>query len=209
MPSPVFSRQRARVERHDPTDVVAEPDGDGALVARLRDRDPEALRDAYDAHGPLVHATALRLVSDHQLAEECTQDVFMTLWRSADTIDPTRARLTTWLYVVARNRAITLSRRRNARPALPFADVPDVGSAPDPADIAERGETARVVVDALAELPDEQRQVVSLAFFAGLSHGEIADRLGVPLGTVKGRARLALDRLRSSLGRQGLDGAGE
>ena len=146
----------------------------------------------------------MRLLGDHELAEECAQDVFLTLWHNAATIDLDRAQLTTWLYIVVRNRAVALDRRRRARPSLPFAVVPDVMSAPDPADLAQRGDDARRLVEALAKLPDDQRMVVTLAYFEGLSQSQIAHRLGLPIGTVKGRARLALDRLRTAIDRSAM-----
>lgn len=183
---------------------------DAELVTRLASGDAEALGDAYERHGAIVFGVSVQLLGDHQLAEECTQDVFMTLWREAGKFDASRGtRLSTWLYAVARNRAITLDRRRRARPATPVADVPMVDTAPDPADLVLGSDEQERVVAALAELPDEQLEVVRLAYFEGLSQGAIADRLDVPLGTVKGRARLALDRLRRSLDRSALRPGGE
>ena len=153
----------------------------------------------------MVFGTAVRVLGDHQLAEECAQDVFMTLWHSAASIDLNRAKLTTWLFVVTRNRAIALDRRRRARPALPYADVPEIHAAPDTAELAQRDDDARQIVEALAGLPDDQRLVVTLAYFEGLSQSQIADHLGVPIGTVQGRARLALDRLRTVIDRSVLE----
>jgi RNA polymerase sigma-70 factor (ECF subfamily) len=203
----VFSRSRAKVARAatPTTSPTPEIGRDRAILERLAEGDGEALRDAYADHGGVVFGTAVRLLGDHQLAEECTQDVFMTLWHNAASIDLHRAKLTTWLYVVARNRAIALDRSRRARPALPFAEVPDVDHAPDPAELVQRGDDARQIIDALAELPDDQRLVVTLAYFEGLSQADIATRLDLPLGTVKGRARLALDRMRIALDRSALN----
>jgi RNA polymerase sigma-70 factor (ECF subfamily) len=193
----VFSREEANRRRLRAAEPVDDGilDRDAGLVARLRARDADALRDAYGQHGAIVFGAALRVLGDHQLAEECTQDVFMTLWRTAETFEPGRARLSTWLYVVTRNRAIALDRRRRARPAMP-----DAATAPDPAELAEEGDETRRVAEALADLPEEQLQVMTLAYFGSLTQEEIATRLGIPLGTVKSRARLALDRLRTRLG---------
>ena len=207
---PVLSRPRGNIARtatatDSPTPTV---NRDAAIAARLAGGDAEALRDAYADHGGVVFGTSLRVLGDYQLAEECTQDVFMTLWHNAASLDLSRAKLTTWLYVVARNRAIALDRRRRARPALPFADVPDVTAAPDPAELAHDADNARQVVQALADLPDDQRMVVTLAYFEGLSQSQIATRLGLPIGTVKGRARLALDRLRTVIDRSASGGLG-
>lgn len=206
----VFSRNRANVARRPAvTDSsMTEVGRDQTILARLVQRDADALRDAYADHGGIVFGSALRVLGDHQLAEECTQDVFMTLWHNAATIDLERAKLTTWLFIVTRNRAIALDRRRRARPSLPFADVPEVDTAPDPAELVQQGDDARQLVEALAQLPDEQRRVITLGYFEGLSQSQIAERLDLPVGTVKGRARLALDRLRLSIERSSL-GTGE
>lgn len=194
-------RVSIRPDRIPAPDSPVNPDAE--LVARLASGDTDALRDAYERHGAIVFGAAVQLLGDHQLAEECTQDVFMTLWREASRFDPGRGtRLSTWLYAIARNRAVTLDRRRRARPATPVADVPVVETAPDPADLVARDDERERVVAALAELPDEQLAVVKLAYFEGMTQDAIADRLALPLGTVKGRARLALDRLRRSLERQ-------
>lgn len=208
--APVFSRERAtprRIRVTEQADAGVTRDDD-ALIARLRARDPDALRDAYAQHGSIVFGAAVRILGDHQLAEECTQDVFMTLWKNADAVDTGRARLTTWLFVVARNRAITLDRSRRARPSTPVADVPEPGVAPDPAELAAQGDQTRRVVEALASLPEEQLQVMTLAYFGSLTQEEIATRLAIPLGTVKSRARLALDRLRNTLDRATLSDGG-
>jgi RNA polymerase sigma-70 factor (ECF subfamily) len=186
---------RARDEAGPPAHADAE------LVARVATGDAEALREAYERHGAIVFGAAMRLLGDHQLAEECTQDVFLTLWREAGRFDAGRGtRLSTWLYAIARNRAIALDRRRRARPATPVAEAPVADTAPDPAELVLRADEQQRVAEALGELPDEQLEVVRLAYFDGLTQDAIASRLGVPLGTVKGRARLALDRLRRALG---------
>lgn len=168
---------------------------DAGAVARIAAGDPDALRELYDRYGRVVHSFAYRLTRDVGLAEECTQDVFVTLWRRAADFDPTRARLTTWLFVVARNRAIELARSRQRR-AEPRADISPPGQAPDPAQLVVVADEAQRVAEAVAELPEPQLEVLRLSFFDGLSHAEIAEVTGLPLGTVKGRVRLALDRLR-------------
>ena len=123
------------------------------------------------------------------------QDVFVALWRRAADFDPTRAKLTTWLFVVARNRAIELGRQKARRPEL-RDDLEPVGFVADPAELVAVADEAQRVAEAVAELPEEQLEVLRLAYFDGLSHAEIAGVIGVPLGTVKGRVRLALQRLR-------------
>ena len=168
---------------------------DARAVARVAAGDADALRELYDRHGRLVFSMAFRLTSDRQLAEECVQDVFVNLWRRASAYDPARAKVTTWLFVITRNRAIELARARARRPD-PYADVEVAGESPDPADLLGAADEAQRVAEAMAALPQAQIDVLQLAYFDGLTHVEIAERLDLPLGTVKGRLRLALDRLR-------------
>lgn len=169
---------------------------DVAAVARLAAGDPDGLRELYDRYGKLVYSFAYRLTGDATLSEECVQDVFVALWRRSADFDPTRAKLTTWLFVVARNRAIDLGRQKARRPEL-RDDLEPAGAAPDPSDLAASADEAQRVAEAMAELPEEQFAVLRLAYFDGLSHTEIAERIGIPLGTVKGRLGLALKRLRN------------
>jgi RNA polymerase sigma-70 factor (ECF subfamily) len=180
--------------------LAAAADGAGARdaadVARLAAGDVDALRDLYGRYGAIAFGFALRIVRDHGLAEECVQDAFVALWRNAGRFDPERAKLTTWLLTVVRNRAVELLRARAARPTDLRPEVDSDGVDAGAADAAVEAERAQLVAEALATLPEPQLAVVRLSYFDGLSHGEIAARLGVPLGTVKGRLRLALDRLR-------------
>ncbi len=169
---------------------------DAAAVARVAGGDAVALRELYDRYGKVVYSFAYRLTADATLAEECVQDVFVAFWRRAADFDPTRAKLTTWLFTVARNRAVDLGRQKARRPEL-RDDLEPTGAAPDPADLAAGADEAQRVAEAMAELPEEQLAVLRLAYFDGLSHAEIAELIGIPLGTVKGRVRLALERLRS------------
>ncbi len=171
-------------------------EADAAAVARVAGGDTEALRELYDRYGRIVYGMTYRVTKDPQLAEEATQDTFVTLWRRAENYDPERAKLTTWLFVIARNRAIELVRAR-ARVPEPQDDVDPAGEEPDVADLIALGDDAERIARALAELPETQLEVIRLAYFDGLSHGEIAERLAQPLGTVKSRIRLGLNRLRA------------
>ena len=177
----------------DPEDAAARLDS--ALLARVVTGDGEAFRALYDRHGRMVHSVAFRILQDQQLAEECVQDVFVELWRSARRFDPTRARPSTWLYAIARNRAIDALRRRARRP-VPQADIERAGSSPDTVDLVGAADEAIRVAEAMATLQPAQLEVVQLVYFDGLSHSEVAAKLGLPLGTVKSRLRLAIDRLR-------------
>jgi RNA polymerase sigma-70 factor (ECF subfamily) len=158
--------------------------------------DTDALRQLYDRYGSIVFGMVFRLLGDRQSAEECTQDVFVAIWRSAGRYEAERGSVSAWMISIARNRVIDLARARASRPSTPVGEVHGGGDAPDSAELAVRADTSRRVASALAELPSTQREALTLAYFHGLSHSEIAERLGVPLGTVKGRIRLALDALR-------------
>jgi RNA polymerase sigma-70 factor, ECF subfamily len=141
-------------------------------------------------------ASLIRAVGDFNLAEECVQDAFVALWRRADRFDPARAKLTTWLLTVVRNRAVEVLRASAARPADLRPEVEHDGTEAGPAELVADAERAGRVAEALAALPEPQLAVVRLAYFDGLSHAEIAARLDVPVGTVKSRIRLGLERLR-------------
>lgn len=171
---------------------------DVELVQRVAGRDQDALRTLYGKHGRLVFSLAYRLLGDRQHAEDCTQEVFVALWRNAASYDARRARVTTWLFTITRNTAIDAVRRLESRRAdpLPEGDAWAAGAASDTADLVAAADDAERVAGALAALPRVQHEALALAYFDGLSHSEIADRLEVPLGTVKGRIRLGLDRLR-------------
>lgn len=187
---------------------VGQSADDVALVRRVADGDADALRILYERFGRIVYAFALRHTRDAGLAEECTQDAFVALWRRASSFDPARAKLSTWLLAVTRNKAIELLRARGRRPeAVHDVDFEAIleDDAPGPSDEVEQTDLSQRVAEALAELPAEQREVVSLAYFDGLTHGEIAEVIGIPLGTVKGRMRLALERLRGLVETYDLD----
>jgi len=172
---------------------------DVELVRRVAEGDGDALRELYGLYGKVVFGMAYRVLGDRQLAEDCTQDVFIALWRGARSYDPKRARVTTWLFTVTRNTAIDIVRRREVRRADPLPEDESAwakDTAPDPAEVAATAEQAERIASALAELPRPQLEAVSLAYFDELSHAEIAKRLDLPLGTVKGRIRLGLERLR-------------
>jgi len=177
----------------------SEPD-DSILLQRTAAGDSDALLALHKRYANLVYSMAWRVLQDVGLAEEVTQDVFMKLWQRAQRYDPGRGRFSAWLLSVTRFAAIDRLRQEGRRPSiaeLPGKD-PDQQTALDQlltTDHAswERGQHLRLL---LGELPAEQRQVVELAYFGGLTHSELAEQLGLPLGTVKGRLRLGLERLR-------------
>ena len=176
-------------------------------------KDAAAFETFYDRHGGAAYSLAYRIVGDTKAAEDVTQEAFLSIWRSKAGYDRARGSVRGWVLGIVRNRAIDLLRRDSgpvpqldhddeaaleARPATELTDVEAI-----------RRETARQVRGVLADLPREQSQVIELAYFGGFSHAEIASIVGAPLGTVKGRMRLGLERIRATmaegLGHPGLE----
>lgn len=175
---------------------------DAALVRRVSRGDHAALGELYDRHGARVYAIALAILSDASRAEDVTQDVFITLWTQPDRYDPGVGRFAPWFYRVARNRAIDVirQRRREVMPEEPaIFDLMLGASDESPADDAILNSEAARVRAALRELPEEQRTLIELAYFSGYTQSQMADQLGIPLGTVKTRVRAGLRRLRELL----------
>jgi RNA polymerase sigma-70 factor (ECF subfamily) len=167
-------------------------------VAELQDRDAFAELFAY--YAPRVKSYLLRLGADSALAEEIAQDVMVTVWRKAGLFDRAQASVSTWIFRIARNRRIDLF-RRSKRPELDPEEemiLPSGVEAPDAR--IEAMETEARVRAAMKDLPEEQVLLLKLALYEGLSHSEIAARLGAPLGTVKSRIRLAFAKMKVRLG---------
>ena len=185
------------------------PADDAALVAAMRRRDERALAALYDRYAPVLLAHVSRLLRDRAEAEGVLLETFMQAWERADRYDAARGSVVCWLLMMARTRALDALRasgRRERAAERAAADVPADAEAEtaadpahDPARGAERGEQAVAVAAALRTLTDAQRAAIELAFFEGLSHTEIAERLAVPLGTIKTRIRAGLQRLRDVL----------
>lgn len=198
------------------TDLM--PTEDHALVQRMADGDRDAIASLMDELGGAVWSLALRITADRGLAEETVQDTFVQAWTAAATYDPNTATVLTWLLGIARNKAIDRVRheqRRRPRTADGSSaatvdsgevDIVDVGAQADPIGTAWIAERSGVVRSALGELTPEQREVIELAYFSGLSQSEVAERIGVPLGTVKTRSHRALAFLRDLLAARGIDG---
>jgi RNA polymerase sigma-70 factor (ECF subfamily) len=165
-------------------------------------RDQGALAALYDQSNQLVYSVALRILRDPEDAAEVVVDVYRQIWDSAARYDERRGSAPAWLIILARSRAMDRRRSQTTRDRTEFQvdEFPTVmSSAPSPENLAASSQVSRSVRQALADVPSEQRQAIELAFFAGLSHGEIASRLGEPLGTVKTRIRLGVMKLRELL----------
>ena len=178
-----------------------------ALVPRIAQGDDRALAHLYDSTSRMMFGLCLRIVKDPSAAEDITLEVYLQVWRTAGSYDPVRGTVSAWLLTVARSRAIDWLRARKARRADMEQDLDEVFELQDLRPSPERSSIEagrrRIIQDAMAELPDEQRRAIELTYFAGLSHSEIALQTGLPIGTVKTRIRLGVIRLRELLGPYG------
>jgi RNA polymerase sigma-70 factor (ECF subfamily) len=176
---------------------------DEELMTLVDRKDPDAFAVFYERHGGAAYSLAHRIVGDRVMAEDVTQEAFLSMWRSRARFDPARGSVRSWSLGIVRNRAIDALRRGAGNaPKLDLDDdaVLETQRSPDRTDSeAIRRDTARHVRGALGALPREQSRVIELAYFGGFSHAEIAEMLGMPLGTVKGRMRLGLEKVRASL----------
>ena len=198
-------------------------DADAELVRALVTGSHGALATLYDRHSAAVYAAALRIGGDPALAEDVVQETFLALWNHAETFDATRGALVAWLLTIARNRAVDhhrSARRRDRAASFSSFTQPGIddattgewltavgapvamgGAEPDPETVVATREAAASIHQAMAALEPNERRVIELAYHAGLSQPEIAERLGWPLGTVKTRTRRALRRLRETMER--------
>ncbi len=180
----------------------------------VEDRNPDAFAVLYDRHGGAAYSLAHRIVGDRTIAEDVTQEAFISVWRSGARFDAARGSVRSWTLGITRNRAIDALRRSSG--SAPKLDLDDdaVLESQTAGELTEseaiRRETSRRVRGALRELPDEQSEVIGLAYFGGFTQSEIAEMLGMPLGTVKGRMRLGLEKIRVTLAeRMGIEGLSE
>lgn len=175
---------------------------DEELIADLGRGDGDALGLLYDRYRRLAMAVAYRILEDTSAAEDCLQDAFLQVWRNHGSFHAERGSVKSWLLTIVRNAAIDRHRGREgrARQDRPIEEVEYLlGENDDPHQQAVESLRAEQIQAAIGSLPDEQREAITLAFFNGLTHQEIAGRTGVPLGTVKGRMRLGLRKMRQQL----------
>ena len=185
-----------------PANVVSRADAD--LVREIADGSQDALGCLYDAHAGIVYGIAKRILSNPEDAQEVVQDVFVQVWREASRYQRDRASVAGWLVMLTRARAIDRLRARRARPdqdravdPAPIVRFPSANASPE--GLALSAEDVERVERALVALPSEQRVLIGLAYFSGLSQSEIAAKTNAPLGTIKTRMRTALHSLRGAL----------
>ncbi|CAA9582805.1 MAG: RNA polymerase ECF-type sigma factor [uncultured Thermomicrobiales bacterium] len=173
---------------------------DDALLGAIKDRDDGALAALYDRYGRPAYGLAYRILGERGAAEDAVQEAFLSVWRHAARFAPERGSARSWLMTIVHHAAIDRRRGRRGREQgdLPLDDVAFglAGKGDDPFAVAAAGLDAERIRQAMAALPREQQRAIELAFFGGLTHQEVAERTGEPLGTVKGRMRLGLRKLR-------------
>ena len=179
---------------------------DEALLALAAREDEEALAQLYDRYGRVAYGLALRIVRDQALAEDAVQEAFLAVWRTAASFRADRAKPSTWILTLVHRRAVDVVRREERRRAARLEDTekPDErGLAAD--EEIELTDRRRIVQEALRQLPDDQREALELAYYGGLTQSELAERLSVPLGTIKSRMFTGLRRLRDLLAEAGIN----
>ncbi|MHB8508797.1 MAG: sigma-70 family RNA polymerase sigma factor [Candidatus Dormibacteria bacterium] len=182
-------------------------EADADIHQALAERNPAGLERLYDRYAGLCIGLSLKMLGDSARAEDVVQEVFLTIWRRPERFNPERGSFRTWLLTLVRNRSIDSLRGRARREGgeVPLAPtLRDETSRNDPWPALALSLERDAVREALASLPAEQRQAVELAHFGGYTHTEIATNLGVPLGTIKGRLRLGMDKLHTYLSGRGL-----
>jgi RNA polymerase sigma-70 factor (ECF subfamily) len=188
----------------------AEGGADGDLLVGVKAGDAAAFALLYDRHSRAAYGLAHRILGEATAAEDVVQEAFLTVWRQAATYGPERGTVRAWLLAIVHHRAIDHVRRRSYREERQQA----LDAVADPPDSADTWEQARQSVEgqhvreALEHLPPDQRRSITLAYFGGYTHDEIARLLGVPLGTVKGRLRIGLQKMRGYLDKQGVEAPG-
>lgn len=160
-------------------------------------KDTSAFEELFNHFAPRVKAFLMKSGADPQMAEECSQEVMATVWRKAHLFDPARASVSTWIFTIARNKKIDAIRKLN-RPE-PEQLYPEQDYEPDQEEVVELQQETERLATALGELPEKQRVLIEKAYLGELSHSEIAEITGLPLGTIKSRIRLALEKLRHSM----------
>jgi RNA polymerase sigma-70 factor, ECF subfamily len=194
--SEVAVRLSSALGQDEPADAGRQTDEQ--ILEAVGRGDDDALGVLYDRFGRVAFGLAYRILRDQSLAEDAVQEAFLAVWRSADAYKRERAKPSTWILTVVHRRAVDLVRREERRRGEPLEAAPEPTSQPADEDASLRDR--RVAVQAaLSELPGDQRQALELAYYGGLTQSQLAERLGVPLGTIKSRMFAGLGRLRELL----------
>jgi RNA polymerase sigma-70 factor, ECF subfamily len=171
---------------------------DVELIQRIQKRDQTALVELYERYGNLVYNMAMQVLENAASAEEVTQDIFFQVWRWPEKWDPVKGRFTSWLLTVTRYTSIDALRRQNRQPPLSPHSLDDLAkllTKKSPVEDARRDDGS-LLRSLIKDLPDEQKSLIMMAYFRGMTHSEIAEHLNLPLGTVKSRIRLGLQKLK-------------
>ncbi|HEV3311478.1 MAG TPA: sigma-70 family RNA polymerase sigma factor [Chloroflexota bacterium] len=198
--SPFDSGIRPWISRGNDVLVVDVQAQDAEILAEMQAGDDAALGTLYDRYGSLAFTMAYRMLSDRHLAEDVVQDVFLSIWRNVASYDSRRSSFRSWFLTIVRNRCFDKLRSKATQPQLsPEVEIADQPGGQDVVREVTQSLRAERVREALGTLPPEQRQTIELAYYGGLSQTEISERMAVPLGTVKGRVRMAMQKLRDML----------
>jgi len=193
-------QSRKRRKKLGSSDKMNTESMESYLVSIAESRDRNAFKKLFAAFAPKIKSFAMRNGVGPELAEEVVQETFIRVWRKAEQFDPTKASASTWLYTIARNQRIDLLRKRH-RPEPDYEDpafIPE--PEPQPTEVIVRNQEASKLKECINALSPEQQEVLKLSFMEELPHVEVADKLGIPLGTVKSRIRLAMKHIRSEIG---------
>jgi len=185
---------------HQKADLMTPQDAAALVRAIASGHDRNAFKELYGFYAPRIQTMLLRSGATDEIAEDIAQETLIAVWRKAESYDPERATVSAWMFTIARNLRIDRFRRDKRAQLHNVYELVEPTASPSPDMPLETIELEGRVRAALDELPDEQVRVVNLSFFEGRAHGEIAEKLGIPLGTVKSRLRLAMARLRQYLG---------
>jgi len=185
----------------DPNRIAYGEADDARLLELIQQGDQDAVAAVYDRYGGVAYGLALRITGDAQSAEDAVQEAFVSVWKQAQRFDPARGRLRSWLLTIVHHRAIDAVRRKAAMNERSLPEEPEqfVATRGRPEELAEWALEAEAVREAVRQVPDDQRRTIEMAYFMGLTHVEIAERMGVPLGTVKSRLRIGLEKMRAYL----------
>jgi RNA polymerase sigma-70 factor (ECF subfamily) len=174
---------------------------DSTLLRAMQQGDEPSVAVLYDRYGGIAYGLAYRITSDGTLAEDVVQEAFVSVWKQCGRFDPSRGKVRSWLLTIVHHKAVDAVRRRAGRSERALAEGPDefIDTKGRPDELAEMTMDAAAVREAVRLIPGEQRQTVTMAYFEGLTHVEIAERMKVPLGTVKSRLRIGLEKMREYL----------